>query len=215
MSSVIASTDLALIARWRSALLDQGTLRVIQKHDALAQLQSRMPRFLVIDLQLFPALPSSKDLSWLFSACAVCLLNPTFSIDEELRWLASGVRACCTPDLDDERLKTIVDVTARGGIWVSKQSLPVLLQGLQHFTAPPTAPVVVSPSKLIALTPQEKKIAQLVGQGQSNKLIARALNISDHTVKAHLSAIFSKLHLTDRVHLALLVTQDSAGMEAE
>ncbi len=48
------------------------------------------------------------------------------------------------------------------------------------------------------LTPREVEVLALVGQGQSNKSIARRLNISAHTVKYHLEAIFAKLGVRSR-----------------
>jgi NarL family two-component system response regulator YdfI len=48
------------------------------------------------------------------------------------------------------------------------------------------------------LTPRETEILQLVAQGLANKQIAGALNISEHTVKFHVSAIYSKLGVMNR-----------------
>jgi two-component system nitrate/nitrite response regulator NarL len=48
------------------------------------------------------------------------------------------------------------------------------------------------------LTPREAEILTLVGQGMSNKAVARALGISVHTVKFHLEALFNKLDATSR-----------------
>ncbi len=48
------------------------------------------------------------------------------------------------------------------------------------------------------LTPRESEILTLVGQGMSNKVIARSLGISLHTVKFHLEALFAKLDATSR-----------------
>lgn len=48
------------------------------------------------------------------------------------------------------------------------------------------------------LTPREAEILSLVGQGLSNKEVARALGISVHTVKFHLEALFAKLDATSR-----------------
>jgi DNA-binding NarL/FixJ family response regulator len=49
----------------------------------------------------------------------------------------------------------------------------------------------------------------LIGGGESNKQIARRLDITERTVKAHLTEIFRKLGITDRLRLALLVTNGS------
>lgn len=48
------------------------------------------------------------------------------------------------------------------------------------------------------LTPREAEILALVGQGMSNKAVARTLGISVHTVKFHLEALFAKLEATSR-----------------
>jgi DNA-binding CsgD family transcriptional regulator len=48
------------------------------------------------------------------------------------------------------------------------------------------------------LTPREREILALVGQGLSNKSVARQLGISVHTVKFHMEALFTKLDATSR-----------------
>ncbi len=53
------------------------------------------------------------------------------------------------------------------------------------------------------LTEREREVARLVAQGCTNAEIARALVISDKTVKTHVSNILSKLHLPDRTQLAI------------
>ena len=59
----------------------------------------------------------------------------------------------------------------------------------------------------MGLTSRQLDVARLVGKGESNKAIARILGITDRTVKAHLTTIFDKLGVADRVHLALYVTR--------
>jgi DNA-binding NarL/FixJ family response regulator len=57
-------------------------------------------------------------------------------------------------------------------------------------------PVTDEPPPL--LTPREAEVLTLVGQGMSNKAVARSLGISVHTVKFHLEALFAKLDATSR-----------------
>jgi DNA-binding NarL/FixJ family response regulator len=59
-----------------------------------------------------------------------------------------------------------------------------------------------------ALSPRERTVARLVGQGASNKEIADALAISSLTVKKHVSSIFQKLEVHDRLQLGLRVARD-------
>ena len=55
------------------------------------------------------------------------------------------------------------------------------------------------------LTRREYEIAMLVGKGESNKKIAQHLAITERTVKAHLTEIFRKLQISDRIKLALIM----------
>jgi DNA-binding NarL/FixJ family response regulator len=53
------------------------------------------------------------------------------------------------------------------------------------------------------LTDREKEVLQLVARGLPNKLIARELGISEKTVKAHLTTVFQRIGVTDRVQAAM------------
>jgi DNA-binding NarL/FixJ family response regulator len=53
------------------------------------------------------------------------------------------------------------------------------------------------------LSDREREVVQLVARGLSNKLIARELGISEKTVKAHLTTIFQRIGVTDRVQAAM------------
>jgi DNA-binding NarL/FixJ family response regulator len=56
------------------------------------------------------------------------------------------------------------------------------------------------------LTPREKEIAQAVSSGLNNKEIARMCDITERTVKAHLSHVFEKMGVKDRVSLVIRIT---------
>jgi DNA-binding CsgD family transcriptional regulator len=58
-----------------------------------------------------------------------------------------------------------------------------------------------------SLTKREISVAELTGQGLSNKQIARELRISEHTVKNHLFHIFAKLNVANRVELLFLMVK--------
>jgi LuxR family maltose regulon positive regulatory protein len=64
----------------------------------------------------------------------------------------------------------------------------------------PPQPVRATPVASGLLTPKEAKILGLLSDGMSNKLIARAMEISDETVKWHLKNLFSKLSAGNRKH---------------
>ena len=64
------------------------------------------------------------------------------------------------------------------------------------------------------LTDREITVARYAASGQANAQIAEALGITERTVKAHLSAVFEKLGVSDRLQLALLVHGISAPTES-
>jgi DNA-binding NarL/FixJ family response regulator len=61
--------------------------------------------------------------------------------------------------------------------------------------------------KEVELTPREREVLGLVGQGLANKQIARRLEITERTVKAHLTSVFQRIGVTDRVQAALWARQ--------
>lgn len=74
-----------------------------------------------------------------------------------------------------------------------------------HATgAAPSAPADTEPHPLGLLSSREREILALIARGDSNKLIARALDIAETTVKIHVQHILRKLNLTSRVQAAVL-----------
>ena len=74
--------------------------------------------------------------------------------------------------------------------------------------APAPAPPEPPPSDPIhSLSPREREILRLIARGDSNKHIARALDIAETTVKIHVQHILRKLELSNRVHAAVYATE--------
>ena len=57
------------------------------------------------------------------------------------------------------------------------------------------------------MTPREFEILTLLAEGQSNKVIARNLGISDGTVKLHVKAILRKLNISSRITAAVMAVE--------
>ena len=98
-------------------------------------------------------------------------------------------------------LKQVYQVVRMGGLWLGAD----LLRQLVFATASILKPTAESPL-LATLTLREKSVAEAVAAGKANKEIARDLDITERTVKAHLSAVFEKLQVRDRLQLVLVMS---------
>lgn len=100
-------------------------------------------------------------------------------------------------------LEQIAQSVSLGGVWIGADLMRQLILGAQRFTAPSSS----SPkANLNLLTSRERAVAELVAAGKTNKEVARALDITERTVKAHLGASFEKLGVRDRLQLALALS---------
>jgi two-component system, NarL family, response regulator YdfI len=92
-----------------------------------------------------------------------------------------------------------------GEIVAAVQSASLGLITLHPDVAAALAPAIATPARVFtpvqgvpALTPREVEVLEMLAQGLGNKIIARQLGISEHTVKFHISSIFAKLNATSR-----------------
>ena len=118
---------------------------------------------------------------------------------DAFRLLNTGAVGYCHVKAAPEQLREVALVVAHGGLWMP----PELMQrfvALSMRVVPTAAPVE---PELNELTSRELMVAEQIARGASNREIAEALDITERTVKAHLSAIFEKLGVRDRVQLAL------------
>lgn len=129
------------------------------------------------------------------------------TISDEIEWglFRTGVRGCCRSDIKPEQLKAVVEAVQQGELWIRRSLSWRLLNELVLMTQEKNQ-IERAVSELLAnLTRREYEIATLVGNGESNKQIARRLAITERTVKAHLTEVFRKLDVADRLKLALIV----------
>ena len=71
-----------------------------------------------------------------------------------------------------------------------------------------TSSVVVAPRQAhVALTPREQQIASAIADGRSNRDIAARLGITEQTVKNHLTSIFEKVGVDNRLQLGLALVR--------
>lgn len=211
MSCLILTRDERIWKHWKGVLLagEQAMQRVSNAPD------SGFPggddsQLLLLDLV---ADPERYQPRWLIS---IMKNNPGFSCfvlsakpgpEEGLAWVEAGARGYGNRLMHPDVQSQAVQLVQGGEIWLGSELILHLIRQAQPSVAEDRPPAADSLPD--TLTQREREIALLVGQGLNNKQIARELDITDRTVKAHLGAVFKKTGVSDRLQLALLVNQQA------
>jgi DNA-binding NarL/FixJ family response regulator len=124
-----------------------------------------------------------------------------------------GVRDAVRAGVTGYLMKDVLKGELLTAIRLAADGVPTLHpRAQQHLMRGIAEPETRSPFG--ALTPRERDVLALLAQGESNKRIAAALNLSIGTVKGYVSAIFEKLGVEDRTQAALLVAKHDAPPSA-
>ncbi len=127
------------------------------------------------------------------------LVLTTFDLDESAaRAIKAGASGFVLKDADPEFLLAAIRTVHAGNSVIAASATTALLQ---HFTDMPPAPL--RPKAFASLTAREEEVFRLVARGLSNAEIAAHEYLSEATVKTHISRIFTKLGLRDRVQLVV------------
>lgn len=122
--------------------------------------------------------------------------------EDALGALSAGASGYCNSHAAAEVLQQVAMVVENGGLWVGQRLMQRLLAGTARLVPPPVAE---GAGWAQTLTEREREVAKAVAQGASNKEIARQLDITERTIKAHVGAILEKLGARDRLQLSLIV----------
>lgn len=125
--------------------------------------------------------------------------NP--KIENMLAYTEAGVHGYCNAYMAASHYSQLIRLLANGQSW-----FPPALLSRAFDLARAAIPNVVHLEKL---TSREREIALAVAKGMNNKSIAEECNITERTVKTHLTNIFKKLDIKDRVSLVVYLNQAS------
>ncbi len=128
------------------------------------------------------------------------------SQQEAFRVMSVGAAGYCHAYSAPDMLKEVREVVLHGGIWLGQDLLQQLIAVSTNLVSASSPQIE---SMLNQLTQREREVAQAVAKGLSNKEIARVLDITERTVKAHISACFERLGIKDRLQLALMFNEKS------
>jgi DNA-binding NarL/FixJ family response regulator len=206
---LVVDDDALVRAGLRVILTSALDIHIVAEIDdgrgAVAAVQQYRPDVVLMDIRMphLDGISATAALRALAAPPQVIVLT-TFQADEQvvaaLRAGASGFLVKDTPPAD---IIAAVRLVAAGDAIVSPSVTRTLLSHFGDNEA--TARHEVAAQRLSGLSQRERDVATQVGAGSSNAEIAAALFMSEATVKAHVSRVLSKLNITNRVQLAILV----------
>ena len=206
---LLVDDDALVRAGLRMILSSADDLEVVGEVDdgarAVAAVREYRPDVVLMDIRMpeMDGITATAALRRLDAPPQVIVLT-TFQADEQvLSALRVGASGFLLKDTPPAEILNAVRLVAAGDAMLSPSVTRTLLS---HFgDAEATERRRAAAQRLATLTDREREVALAVGSGASNAEVAASLFMSEATVKAHVSRLFTKLDVTNRVHIAIVV----------
>ena len=207
---LIADDDPIVRQALRSVLNASGGFQVVGEAEdgnmAVELVKDTLPDVLLLDL-LMPNLPGLETLRTITSTGAevrTLLLCSAISTKQVLEALQLGARGVVLKKRVAELISAIEAVMG-GQYWIESRNISNVVQIVQQLAAANPQPV---PSQSrFGLTARETQIISFITQGCMNRDIANSLSITEETVKRHLTNIFNKVGMSNRLELAIFAIE--------
>lgn len=125
------------------------------------------------------------------------IMSRNSSMDEFKKVVRAGAKGYIDALSYPESLKAATQSVLSGALWIPEPFISLLTKSISKKLTK------ISEPDLSPLSKKEIEVAQRISNGTSNKEIAEVMNISERTVKSHLTHIYNKLNLRDRMQLML------------
>jgi DNA-binding NarL/FixJ family response regulator len=176
----------------------------VAREDGLAQVERYKPDVVLVALGPGAGAPLVRELVATHPDTRVVMLGVTDDDPEVLPLAEAGVAGYVTTEASGDDVVAAVECVTRGETPCSPRLAATLLRRVAALAQErrPSGP-------LASLTAREREIVDLLGDGLSNKEIARGLQIEVTTVKNHVHHILEKLHVTRRADAAAFVRRSA------
>jgi DNA-binding NarL/FixJ family response regulator len=168
--------------------------------EALERAAKETPDVIVLDLLLGDedALGFLPELCEASPNSRVLILTGVQNPDAHRRAIRRGAMGIVLKEHAADQLLKAIEKVNKGEVWIERSMMGSMIQELSK-------PPMVDPEmvKIESLTEREREVIALVGEGLKNKQVGERLFISETTVTHHLSSVFSKLEVSDRLELII------------
>ncbi|MEO0539701.1 MAG: response regulator transcription factor [Cyanobacteria bacterium P01_A01_bin.105] len=168
-------------------------------------LEAEQPQVVLMDMRMpvMDGVAATAAIAAKYPHIQVLVLT-TFDDDELIAdAMRVGAKGYLLKDTPSEELAVAIRSVAKGYSQLGPGILQKMVSKLS--TASPAEPEL--PAGFESLTPREREVLKLLGEGASNKEIAQQLFLSEGTVKNHVTNVLSRLDLRDRTQAALLAVK--------
>ena len=215
---VLLIDDHSLVRKGLEALLQSRNVEIAASvssgEEGIKKAQELKPDIILLDIKMpgMGGLETLKSLQSLDLGIPVLMLTMSRDENDLQEALQNGAKGYLLKDMDPEDLVPALNSAAQGDNVVAKELIGSLTRIVQGKTEEIEKPESATP--LSDLTPREQEILSHIAEGQSNKVIARALDITDGTVKLHVKSILRKLGVHSRVEAAVIAVEEKLGKKS-
>jgi len=206
---ILLADDDPITRAFLRQLLEEAGFQVVGEaldgQEAIQLTTKLHPDVLLLDL-LMPNSPGTDAIRELATSplpVRIVVLSSSISKEQIVKALQLGARGILQKSSVDELVRAIAAVL-QGQYWIAGRSISNVVQVIAELSAKLPDP---QPVKSYGLTPRELEMVRFVTQGCSNREIAIRLNISEETVKRHISNVFDKVGMSNRVELTLFALE--------
>lgn len=212
---VLMIDDHALFRMGLSELLERRGIEVVGAvgdcQQGIQWAEDKAPDIVLLDMRM-PAMNGLEVLQELRRrpvSMPIAMLTTSREESDVVNALQGGARGYLLKDMEPEDVIASIERCARGELVVAPSMTLKLAQMLEGGPSRSSE----RRDQLASLTERERQILEHLARGESNKTIARALDISHDTVKLHVRHILAKLNLSSRVEAAVFAVE--ARIEAD
>jgi RNA polymerase sigma factor (sigma-70 family) len=216
MLTILIVDDHVVFREGLRALLDlEPDFHVIgeasQGSEAIQFLTTSTPDVILLDLHLPDGNGADfcRQILSVYPSVRVLILSAYDDDQEITAALVAGAAGYILKTVGAGRLAENIRAVARGEVLLAPSIAAKVVQQLSRLRASSDR----SEEALTILTPREKEVFRLAGQGMRNSEIAEALFLSEKTIKTHLRNIYSKLKLGNKADLRLFAQKLGAASE--
>ena len=214
---VIADDHPVVRVGLRNMLQADGQMKVVAEAkdgvEALHMVRTLRPDILLLDLAMpkMPGMDALRELTSETTSTRTIVLTGLIDKRQILEACNSALAASFSKDAVVDHLSACVRAVMQGQYWLEGRPVQNLVQVLRDLSAQTAPP----PRKTFGLTARELEVVGLITEGSTNKFIAQTFGISEETVKRHLTNIFNKLGVGNRLELALFALNHNLLPPAE